>query len=242
MAKLQDGVLTVKVWGTVHSIIETAEQIGWLVAAIRSSPYETGLACCYPFIQDFQAAPGPGLKAFNFNIGVALSVLDRQSESENGHCWRQAFNNLIAVRGYPILRRGELEGAKGLEMSLDILLALVDASTVTTFNGKPVIKGFSAILVPTMQVDDTIVWHLLCNEDGSRISYLDRRLHGLRHINPTEISISRHVLGWCSRAETHTGKTTPNGARPCCIRVLIVSSRITRGELQHQVVWAWKAS
>lgn len=44
--------LIVEATGTVFSLVEVGEQFAWLGAALRSSPWESGVAYCSPFITD----------------------------------------------------------------------------------------------------------------------------------------------------------------------------------------------
>lgn len=80
---------------------------------------------------------------------------------------------------------------------------------VTNFYGKVYIKGFSTILVPTKVVGDTVVWHMLFNDDGSHISYVDARIDAICGLYPENISCNlesfRHVLGWCPEVNVLTG-------------------------------------
>lgn len=72
-----------------------------------------------------------------------------------------------------ILFCGGFETQPGLEIPLNVMAALLDEERVNTFRNRLYIKGINAMLVPTKRFDDIILWHLLLNEDGSHISYLD---------------------------------------------------------------------
>lgn len=120
------------------------------------------------------------------------------------------FRNPVLVWRYPIPRRHNLEPGTGLEIPLDILVALTDANGVSEFDNKTFIKGYSAMLVPTRQVGDLILWHLLFNEDGTHISYTDCRTEALEHIRPNALKQARHILGWVSRARNNTGSPGAN--------------------------------
>ena len=133
----------------------------------------------------------------------------------NGQCWQSLFHNPSIVLGYPIACRPTLESGLGLEIPLDILIALADASSITSFNDKALIKGYSTMLIPVRQVDNMIIWHLLYNEDGSRISYIDCRVADLTHIDPLNLETCRHILGWCSRARSFVGENDLNLLKSC---------------------------
>jgi hypothetical protein len=91
------------------------------------------------------------------------------------------------------------------------MIALTQARFVTTFDNKIFIKGFSTMLVPTEIEREMVAWHLLFNTDGSHISYTNPRVQKLPGFYPAEITMSgletcRHVVGWCSSVQNHTGK------------------------------------
>lgn len=81
------------------------------------------------------------------------------------------FRNPVVVKGYPI--RARTNPNTGLEVPLNVIAGLVRSKRADSFDGKLYIKGFSTLLVPTKRHTDTLIWHLLYNKDGNRISYLD---------------------------------------------------------------------
>ncbi|MCJ1461181.1 hypothetical protein MMC28_011563 [Mycoblastus sanguinarius] len=87
-------------------------------------------------------------------------------------------------------------------------LALVRYATL--FKGMVFLKGFCTTLFPIKRVGDVILWHLLFNENGSYISYVDPRVRSIlgthtERIALFEIEGERHVLGWCTEAKNYTG-------------------------------------
>ncbi|KAI1364127.1 hypothetical protein F5Y08DRAFT_353825 [Xylaria arbuscula] len=53
---------------------------------------------------------------------------------------------------------------------------------------------------------DTIIWHLMYNDEGKHISYLDaQKFDTSETILPEDVLVSRHVVGWCQEAEFYTG-------------------------------------
>ncbi|KAB5583567.1 hypothetical protein GE09DRAFT_305048 [Coniochaeta sp. 2T2.1] len=199
-------------------MVEIGEQLGWLVTALRSSPRESMISVFYPTVTWFRrdALSSEPLSCY---IGMTSAgyLGDNQgpfapltATQRNGDCWPRMFRNPVVVGGYPIPRRQDLENGSGVEIPLDMLVALTDATGVSEFDGKIFIKGYSAMLIPTKQVDGIILWHLLFNEDGGRIPYTDCRIAALDHINPTGIKQARHILGWVSHARNNTGSPKAN--------------------------------
>ena len=118
--------------------------------------------------------------------------------------------NPVLVQGYPIIRRPK--GVNGLELSLDVMAALLQAPRLTWFGGTPFIKGFSALVALTEVTQGFMLWHLVFNKDKKqRISYNDSRIpHSLASeadgIYDLTLENSRHILGWCSHVKSLTGK------------------------------------
>ena len=82
-------------------------------------------------------------------------------------------------------------------------------------------KGFCTMLVPTEYSTDGgeehIVWHVLFNEDGRRISFADPRARKLgaatAKISKQPLSIdavetARHFVGWCESVANYAGMST----------------------------------
>lgn len=191
-------------------MVEIGEQLGWLVSALRSSASESSISMFCPTVERFHRGADTS-QPFSCHIGTScIGEAPFRRELRNGECWHKMFRNPVVVWGYPIPRRHDLETGTGLEIPLDMLVALTDASGVSEFDDKTFIKGYSAMLIPTKQADDLILWHLLFNEDGSRISYTDCRIEALEHVRPTGLKQARHILGWVSHARNNTGSPSAN--------------------------------
>lgn len=189
---------------------EIGEQLAWLGAALRSSPYEVGVAYCTPFISDVYANNGLQLKSRTLHgtdilckIDFIVDCGDELLKPSNGQCWHNMFKNPVVVKGFPIPRRPEPD--TGLEISLNMMARLVRAQRADSFNGKLYIKGFAAMLVPTKSHTDLLIWHLLYNKDGTRISYLDNTFPHTENVSPLDFVKVRHVIGWCSEVRNYAG-------------------------------------
>ncbi|RKL41643.1 hypothetical protein BFJ72_g5535 [Fusarium proliferatum] len=190
--------------GSAASISETGEQLAWLGAALRSSPYPNGLSYCTPSIRSMHQDPEMP-QAVVCVIGFELEQLLEPPDNSNGHCWHGIFKDPTLVKGFPILPK--VERNTGLEIPLNIMAGLARANRVDQFNGKVYIKGFSTMLVPTKQSKEVVYWHLIYNEDGSRISYLDDNLNRDVLAGTPDLTAHRHVLGWCSEARFYSGSS-----------------------------------
>jgi hypothetical protein len=191
-AWIHESEFIVEASGRADFVAETGEQFAWLGAALRSSPYELGVAYCTPFISDIRVGTlscGDILCKIEFT----MRKIEDHFESSNSQCWHNMFRNPVVVNGYPIPRRPE--SVAGLEIPLNMMTGLAGTQQVNTFNGKLFIKGFSTMLVPTKHSGDLLIWHLLCNKDGSHISYRDNTIPHVENLCLSDLEHARHVIG-----------------------------------------------
>ena len=203
----------VQVSGTRGSIIEVGEQIAWLGAALRSSPYDS-IAYCRPRIEDgswtvkqhqkSRCDPEQEkMKVLRINFSFDPKNLSADGQS-HGRCWYGLFRNPVVVPGFPILERDSDQ--YGLELPLNIIAGILQVKRAHIFEDVLFIKGYSVMLVPSKQSDGVLVWHLFYNADGSRISYLDNKLPPLKDVGFWNLQASRHIVGWCSNANNCAGE------------------------------------
>jgi hypothetical protein len=88
---------------------------------------------------------------------------------KNGSCWHSLFRNPVIARGFPILARNHEE--KVLEIPLNMMAKLGEASRAMNFDGILAIRGFSTLFVPTERTGNSVLWHFLYEESQNRISY-----------------------------------------------------------------------
>jgi hypothetical protein len=82
-----------------------------------------------------------------------------------------------------------------MEFDLAMMAALARAPLLATFEGKTLMKGQSAALVPMRRVGNMVIWYLILNEDGSRVSYYDPRIQLGCPIDLASVEQGRHILG-----------------------------------------------
>lgn len=113
----------------------------------------------------------------------------------------------MIVAGYPILRR--LDTNTGLQISLPVAAALLNAKRVVQFAGITFIKGFSAMLAATKIIGDTVFWHLIYDPEGSYLSFEDPRApRGDANTDMPSLDIlsqKHHVVGWCENVLNYAG-------------------------------------
>lgn len=195
----------VQACGTGLPLAELGEQLAWISTALRSSPYRDGIASCTPFIHDFrpETDQANAIRSFSCHIGFNWSRILQAPIPAEGQCWHNMLRNPVLVEGFPIPRRPCSN--TGLEIPLNVMAALADTDYVTEFNGKPFIKGFSTMLVPTMMASGVLVWHLFYAKDRERISYWDVTVPHLA-VGKAALESKRHIVGWCSEAKLLAGK------------------------------------
>ncbi|KAH9908388.1 hypothetical protein F4778DRAFT_717069 [Xylariomycetidae sp. FL2044] len=202
-ASMSAGTFVAKVSGLPDFVAEVGEQLAWLGAALRPSPFESGIALCTPRVSQPYSSMDK-TKPTRCRINYEIEQTSVNPHDENGQCWRFLFANPVIARGFPILRREESD--VGLEVPLDIMVALARARYIDVFKSKVFVKGFSTMLVPTRQSDSLITWHLLYNDDPQkRISYLNDGILGHADVDLAYLRHYRHVLGWCSKAVSLAG-------------------------------------
>ncbi len=194
--------------GTEPAIAEIGQQMAWLGAALRSSPSDYRIGYSKPL-----ATFSSGLVA-TFKFSFEVTELEPEAQQRNGSCWRSLFRNPVIVEGYPILAREN--GEKGLEIPLNVMAGLSQASWVTNFNGGLVIKGYSTMFCPTQRIKDSVLWHYLFNHDASRMPYFSADIlcagrAPIHQVDTVCLEQSRNFLGWASSVEVHIGKLKPSG-------------------------------
>ena len=198
--------------------------MGWLASSLRPSPVSNGLLACFPEISDFQIyddnyRPNDTVHA-SCRIGCQMDLAQEISSSSPGFCWANLFRNPLLVTGYPI--RSRCTSDTGLELSLRVLAQLVDSRQLTSIGDRIIIKGFSSLLVATAVVADAVLWHLVFNSTGERISYCDPRLESTKYNIGEELTLRhletrRHIVGWCSHVRELSGKRAPLPPPQCVL-------------------------
>jgi hypothetical protein len=197
-------MVIVRVVGTEIALAEIGEQFAWLGAACQASPKDEMVYSTAQITSTRQ----------NQHIDLSIDFLIHDLESDerglkqNGSCWHSLFRNPVLVKGFPILARKHKE--QGLEIPLNMMAGLGEATRATIFDGSLVIKGFSTIFVPTGRTENSVLWHLLHEQNQSRISYLCARDHSSNQVlvdsgDAVLLETTRNFVGWASSAVTQTG-------------------------------------
>jgi hypothetical protein len=215
MARDFRGAFTVSIMAGAQHISDFAQQLAWLAATLRLSPYKHGLATCCPSIYGLTTATIPDDNSAIKTTGVChlsfdfecLAITDRE---DRGLCWASMLRNPILVTGFPILRRPD--SRSGLEVSLSAMASLVLSNEVVQIGQRIIMKSFNMLLIAVLATTNVMIWHCLVSADLSeRISYFDRRLEAVdltqsKVQSLRSLETMRHIIGWCSKATDFCGK------------------------------------
>jgi len=201
--------------GSAATVAEIGEQLAWLGATFRERPKKDGLAYCTPDIttlpndspsSQFDLRPSQDV---GFRIRFLMEMVEG-NRNMNGQCWQSLFRSTIIVKGYPIPRRKEWN--VGLEANLEIMAGLARVDQIHTFDDRFYMKGYSTMLVPTRRSSDIQYWHLIHQTDGGRLSHFAHDEIEERSVgSPNDLEQFRHILGWCSQAESFSGMSIYSG-------------------------------
>ena len=114
------------------------------------------------------------------------------------------------VHGFCIPRREQSN--TGIEISLNIMAQLLNSRRLSTFQNKMMIKGFSAIAIPSGKQGSVIYWHVITNHAGEHCSYVDGDVQKCirnypDNLQDADLEMSRHILGWCPNVRNCAGKS-----------------------------------
>ncbi|KAE8442926.1 hypothetical protein EG329_002530 [Mollisiaceae sp. DMI_Dod_QoI] len=195
----------VEAMGPILGVADAIEQLTWLGAACRTSPCPNRLSYSSAYITKMNT------RKPSFSIKYSMEDLEPGSSEESGACWHALLKNPVIVKGFPILARRY--GEKGLEIPLNILAGLGEAERATVFGDQLLIKGFSTMFVPTLQTQESILWHFVFDDGNKRMPYTaakERCLNRLTSdvINYASLTGRRHFLGWASSVNLKTGASS----------------------------------
>ncbi|KAL6409769.1 hypothetical protein AUP68_06164 [Ilyonectria robusta] len=199
----RDGTLKLRAKGPEAFVVDIIQQLCWLTATFSTSPPSEGaIAYCMSMIKPIRGS-APAEPIFRLDTSFTKLVAD-----EKNSCWLSLFPNAVIAYGFPIPERAN---GMGLEMSVDLMAAIVGARHAVTFDGGVVIKGFSSMFVPVMRTRDGIQWHYVANSDPEvQLSYdegvkqcSNRAL--LPDVHLASLATARCFIGWNSLVEIRLG-------------------------------------
>ena len=205
--ELNDDVTTIHVSGSPQGKLEIAEAYIWLATSCRANGASDHPALCSPQLDEETLD-----LRFSYQPAIKAQPLD------NGSCWFGMLRNPVVATGYPIPQRSNHVHKKGLEVSIDMLVALSGANWATVFRGKFLFMGLRSALVPVWESESYIVWHFLGTDSADCPMTYDRA-HAF-HANASVSSVTteeifgvqsrRHFVGiWTPSACVLAGSSSP---------------------------------
>ncbi|KAI1746156.1 hypothetical protein F4680DRAFT_400578 [Xylaria scruposa] len=203
------GTLKLLAKGPEDFVIDIIQQLCWLTAAFSTPPSsEKDIVYCRSTVESIPdlTRPEPILK---LDTCFKKLLVD-----EKNPCWLSLFSNPkyiaygVIAYGFPIPAR---TNSIGLEMSVNLMAAIIGARHAGTFDGGIVIKGFSSMFLPVARTRDGIQWHYVANRSSdTQLSYdkgvkrcPNRSL--LPDVDFTSLETARCFVGWNSLVEIRVG-------------------------------------
>ncbi|ETS81751.1 hypothetical protein PFICI_06753 [Pestalotiopsis fici W106-1] len=199
---VERGQLIMTVTATLELIVECLQILAWAYTCLSVSPYGEQLG-------RGRVNLAPSHQRFVDLVRVELSLAVEPLKMAKA-CWLPLFSQAVLAWGYPA--PSKRDGLIGLEIDLGVLSALSGARHAVMFRGGLLLKGISAVLVPTKYCANTIQWHLVTSDDDSRLTCEE----AVRKVGPRILSDEldfesysgcRHIVGWCSKVEVMLGTT-----------------------------------
>ena len=158
------------VFGNPYSIAEIGQQLAWLAGALRTSPFDHGVAFSTPSL----SVLGSIGTSEDVWFSITYDPVVANPLVGDGCCWHSMFRNPVVISGFPIPHRPESLGeSSGLELSFDIMAAVMKSTRLVDFCGTTFLKGFSSMLAAVKASTDVVLWHHSCNSEGKYISCSD---------------------------------------------------------------------
>ncbi|KAF7513369.1 hypothetical protein GJ744_009790 [Endocarpon pusillum] len=197
------GDLFVDARGTAEMLVELAQQLAWIGAVLRSSPYDEKLAYCRAAIQ----SSGSTIPCF------AITFQSERLYPTENSCWLPLFCGASIARDFPIPDRRE---EMGLEIPLEIMMGIAGVRHAVEYEGGVVMKGFSIMFVPMKRSGNRVQWHLISSPNcDTRLSYRDvldrcQDRASLNEVDLGSLRTTRAIVGWCSAASSLLGSNAAN--------------------------------
>ncbi|KAK0741807.1 hypothetical protein B0T21DRAFT_120082 [Apiosordaria backusii] len=202
--------LTVTVNGTKETVVDVAQQLSWLSAALSTSPTGHNEPT---YCKTDQLISSENQKDDQPCFKISRSF-EKIPATDKKICWLPLFSNATVAWGFPTPER---LGEVGLEIPVPLMANLTGARHAVEYQGGIVLKGLSTMLIPTKCTTNwstsSVQWHLVFNKDNTRrLSYKDgiaqcQRRALLDDVNLSSLETMRAFIGWCSSVDVILGRS-----------------------------------
>ncbi|KAK4204762.1 hypothetical protein QBC40DRAFT_249828 [Triangularia verruculosa] len=203
-----NGSLTATINGTMATVIDVAQQLAWLSAALGTSPadHEESTYCKTSLTVSNDSKE---TRETCFKISRSFEEIP---VAEKTVCWLPLFSNATVAWGF--LTPARLGGV-GLEISVPLMASLTGARHAVEYQNGIVLKGLSTMLVPTnctrIGPRRCVQWHFIFQKNESRrlsyqygIAQCQNRVF-LEQLDLSSLTSIRAFVGWCSSVEMKLG-------------------------------------
>jgi hypothetical protein len=198
---LRDDSTTAFLSGPPLFIAGAAEVLVWLSIACRASTTPDTIQSCHVHL----VPATHGGADLSFKAELKTIENPQEERSPEAVCWHGMFRNPVIAHQYPIPTRKPQE--KGLELSLDLMLSLARTFWAAIYDGLLMLKGFNTLLIPTLKLDGSIIWHFTVDRSGGRLSYNDGEGSScIDSFGDALLDGTRHFVGWTNCANYLVGK------------------------------------
>ena len=203
--------LSVFVTGPACVIVERAEQLAWLAAALRPGPAWDSFTLCHTT---------PSLTLLSPHTGTTWGI-DYFQDSYPGdsllsliYSWTHQNLRPVIVRGYPTVRRPEV--CPGVEIATQLLFSFFRPQRLQVEDGHVTLIGDGGTLELLKRVEGVYVWHFLQFGHFDQLKPRQLQLHFCscwRHISPErpvqsvlpldldDLKDARHIVGDCQNTQ-----------------------------------------
>jgi hypothetical protein len=156
----------VEICGKPSKIVETIEQLAWLIAALRPPSPEPFLSVSHVEFRITASIPEtPYILCELFPLPLQS---ERNSFRQLGGCWIPLFQKSVLAWGFPVKHR--IEGA-GVELPFHLMATMAAIRYPLEFQGGIILKNKSETLFPIAKLSCGIQWHRI--EGASTKKLLD---------------------------------------------------------------------
>jgi hypothetical protein len=180
------------VCGSEDFIINIGQQVAWLAGACSLELRHEGIVYAYVDLNEIQNLYD-GVPQFRIGVKVEDPL-----PNETRYCWNSIVGSTSLIAGFPILAREKEE--RGLEVSIQLMTALVGIPEAVTYRNSYVFKGRYHAFVPVAQNEGSVQWHLI-DTSPKKLKWTD-----IDEQCPGRVSIDlesdgylcvRNFVGWC---------------------------------------------
>lgn len=232
---ISDGRLVVGATGPVSDLCDVVEILSWMSTTMSSPSNDTESSRAYhavPFIEALQSMSG------RLKISLSSSLIPVSKAEEGENCWLKLVHGAINIAtDFPIPSR---QRERGVEIPISIIADWFGIQHVVDFDGGIVMKGPTAMLMPTGRRDDIIQWHLVTTgHERRRLTYQNGVNQCTQRAKLADVDFEtikanrRMIVGWVEEAystittaEADCSQIKPSGARQPNLRVSITEAVI----------------